>query len=443
MKKIVVLGAGESGVGAALLGKKIGAEVWVSDGGKIGEKYRNILSENEIPFEEGKHTIESFFDADVIIKSPGIPSKIPLIKELKAAGKQIISEIEFAALHTEIPIIAITGSNGKTTTTAWIHHLLLKGGIQAALGGNIGKSFAALLAEEVECEVFVLEISSFQLDDIDRFRPDIAVLTNITADHLDRYDYSMEKYAAAKFRIAMNQQPSDAFIYHAADMVTQGELWKHPIKASSLGFALEQRPDVLIWAKENQIVAGYKFELLISELGLKGPHNVLNAMAAILAAKRMGVADEAIIEGLKDFQAIEHRMEPVATIQDVTYINDSKATNIDSVVYSLQSVEGPIVWIAGGLDKGNDYSLLNTSAVKALVILGPNKEKLLKTYQGKMMISEAENMAQAVQQAAQFAQPGDTVLLAPACSSFDIFKNYEDRGRQFKREVERISGLVD
>lgn len=439
MKKIVVLGAGESGVGAALLGKKIGAEVWVSDGGNIKEKYRNILVENRIPFEEGKHTVQSFFDADVIIKSPGIPPTIPLIKELKAAGKQIISEIEFASRHTDVPIIAITGSNGKTTTTAWIHHLLTTGGIKAAIGGNIGKSFAALVAEEVDCEVFVLEISSFQLDDVDRFRPIIAVLTNITADHLDRYDYSMEKYAAAKFRIGMNQLSTDAFIYHAADMVTAGELWKHPTKASRLGFALEQRPDVLAWVTENQLVAGYKFELPISELGLKGPHNVLNAMAAILAAKRMGIADEAILTGLKDFQAIEHRMEPVATINDVHYINDSKATNIDSVIYALKSVEGPIVWIAGGLDKGNEYRLLDTSAVKALVILGPNKEKLIKTYTGKMIISEAENMAQAIQQAAAFAQTGDTVLLAPACSSFDIFQNFEDRGRQFKQEVLKMS----
>lgn len=439
MNKIVVLGAGESGVGAALLGKKIGAEVLVSDAGKIQEKYRNILIENEIPFEEGKHTIESFFDATVIIKSPGIPSKVPVIQVLKEAGKEIISEIEFASRHTDTPIIAITGSNGKTTTTAWIHHLLVTGGINAALGGNIGKSFAGLVAEGVECEVFVLEVSSFQLDDIVQFRPDIAVLTNITADHLDRYDYSMEKYAAAKFRIAMNQRPEDAFVYYPADMVTQGELWKHSIKASRLGFALEQRPDVLIWAKENRMVAGYKFELPIAELGLKGPHNVLNAMAATLVAKRMKVSDEAIIKGLKDFQAIEHRMEPVATINDVLYINDSKATNIDSVIYSLKSVEGPIVWIAGGLDKGNDYSLLDTSAVKALVILGPNKDKLKATYQDQMMISEAENMAQAIEQATAFASAGDTVLLAPACSSFDIFQNFEDRGRQFKAEVLKMS----
>lgn len=439
MKKIVVLGAGESGVGAALLGKKIGAEVIVSDGGKIKEKYRNILVENDIPFEEGKHTIESFFDANVIIKSPGIPSSVPLIRELVAAGKQIISEIEFASRHTDIPIIAITGSNGKTTTTAWIHHLLETGGVKAALGGNIGKSFASLLAEGVDCEVFVLEISSFQLDDVDQFRPSIAVLTNITADHLDRYDYSMEKYAAAKFRIAMNQLPSDAFIYHVADPVTAGEMWKHQVNASRLGFALEQRPDALAWVTEGQLVAGYKFQLPVEELGLKGPHNVLNAMAAMLAAKRMGVADEAIIKGLKDFQAIEHRMEPVATINGVHYINDSKATNIDSVIYSLQSVEGPIVWIAGGLDKGNEYNLLDTSAVKALVILGPNKEKLLKTYTGKMMISEAENMAEAIQQASAFAESGDTVLLAPACSSFDIFQNFEDRGRQFKHEVLKMS----
>ena len=435
MEKIVVLGAGESGVGAALLAKKIGAEVWVSDGGKIKEGYRKKLEENDIPFEEGKHTVESFFDAHIIIKSPGIPPSIPLIRDLKAAGKQIISEIEFASRHTDIPIVAVTGSNGKTTTTAWIHHLLVTGGIKAALGGNIGKSFAALLAEGTECEAFVLEVSSFQLDDIEHFRPDVAVLTNITADHLDRYDYSMEKYAAAKYRIAKNQRPSDAFIYHAADPVTQGEMWKHPVPASRLGFAFEQRPDVLIWAKENRIVAGYKFEFPIEDLSLRGPHNVLNAMAAILAAKRMGVADEAIIRGLKDFQAIEHRMEPVATINDVHYINDSKATNIDSVIYSLQSVEGPIVWIAGGLDKGNDYSLLDTSNVKALVILGPNKEKLLNFYKGKMMISEAENMPQAVQQAAQFAEAGDTVLLAPACSSFDIFQNFEQRGRLFKHEV--------
>jgi UDP-N-acetylmuramoylalanine--D-glutamate ligase len=374
MEKIGVLGAGESGVGAALLAKKTGAQVWVSDGGKIQANYRSILTEKQIPFEEGKHTVESFFDADVIIKSPGIPEKAPVIQVLRKQEKAIISEIEYAARHTEVPIIAVTGSNGKTTTTALIHHLLRQGGVEAALGGNIGKSFAALLAEGVEPEVFVLEVSSFQLDDVDRFHPQVAVLTNITADHLDRYDYSMEKYAAAKFRIAKNQTPKDAFIYQVDDPVTSGELWKHPVAAAKLGFAREQRSDAIAWLRENRIVAGYKFEVRWDNWLIRGPHNALNAMAAILAVQRFGLKEKDIVQGLRSFSPIEHRLETVAEIEGVTFINDSKATNIDAVIYGLESVQTPTIWIAGGWTRATTTACWTPVGSRLWSFWGPIKK---------------------------------------------------------------------
>ena len=435
---IAILGAGESGIGAALLAAKNGEEVWVSDAGTIQKKYRQILEENKLPFEEGQHTKEKFFDATVIIKSPGIPDKVPIIQELKAEGKKILSEIEYASLYCKAPIVAVTGSNGKTTTASLIHHLLLAGGMDSALGGNVGKSFAALMAGPPH-DVYVLEISSFQLDDIHTFRPQVAVLTNITADHLDRYDYSMEKYAAAKFRIGMNQEAEDAFIYCTDDAVTMGEFWKNPVKATKIGFSKEQKPESLIWMEDNEIVAGYKFRVDYPSLQLKGPHNAYNVMAAMLAARRMGLSDEAIQENLVSFSPIEHRMEPVGVIDGVTYINDSKATNVDAVYFALKSMKKPTVWIAGGLDKGNEYAILDIKAVKALVILGPNKEKLLEFYTGKIdPILEAANMKEAVTLSKGLAQKGDTVLLSPACSSFDIFKNFEERGRQFKEEVKKL-----
>lgn len=438
--KIVILGAGESGIGAALLAKKIGAEVWVSDGGTIKEKYKTTLVEHQLPFEEGKHSIEKFFDADVIIKSPGIPPTAEVVQTLREAGKSIISEIEFAYRHAKGSIIAITGSNGKTTTTALIYHLLNEAGKSVAVGGNIGKSFARILAEETQpSDLYVLEVSSFQLDDIQDFKPDVAVLVNITADHLDRYQWDMAKYAAAKFRIAMNQAPSDAFVYCVDDPVTMGEIWKHEPKAERLGFSLEQKPGSLIWMEKQEIVAGYKFRVDYRDMQLKGKHNAFNVMAAILVAKRLGVTDEAVRAALPSFGAIEHRMEPVATIDGVLYINDSKATNVDSTFYALKSMETPTVWIAGGLDKGNEYGILDISKVKALVILGPNKDKLLEAFSGKIeTIGLAEDMPAAIKLSQQLAEPGDTVLLAPACSSFDIFENFEARGRIFKEEVEKL-----
>ena len=438
--KIGILGAGESGIGAALLAKKIGADVWVSDGGTIKETYKTTLIEHQLPFEEGEHSIKKFFDADVIIKSPGIPPTAEVVKTLIAAGKSLISEIEFAYKYCQGTIVAITGSNGKTTTTALIYHVLKEAGKNVAVGGNIGKSFARILAEETKpSDLYVLEISSFQLDDIQDFRPEVSVLVNITADHLDRYQWDMAKYAAAKFRIAMNQEASDAFVYCVDDPVTMGEIWKHEPKGERIGFSLEQRPESLIWMEKQEIVAGYKFKVDYSELKLKGKHNAFNVMAAILVAKRLGVSDEAVKAALPSFEAIEHRMEPVATIDGVLYINDSKATNVDSTFYALKSMEAPTIWIAGGLDKGNEYSILDISKVKALVILGPNKDKLMEFYAGKIeTIGLAEDMPAAVRLSQQLAVEGDTVLLAPACSSFDIFENYEARGRIFKEEVEKL-----
>lgn len=433
---IAILGAGESGVGAALLGKKLGMQVWLSDGGKIAEERVNELKQNNLPYEEGGHTKESFFDADIIVKSPGIPDSAAIVKELRARDKKLISEIEFAyAARPELDVIAITGSNGKTTTTALIHHLLNEGGLEAGLGGNIGKSFARVLSENGK-STYVVEVSSFQLDDVDSFRPKVAVLTNITSDHLDRYDYRLENYAAAKFRIAARQEASDKFIYNMDDPVTMGEMWKHTVNARKCAFSATKKPGAMAWLEEDEAVllTGYRFDL--SKMRLQGKHNRMNALAAIIAARHMGVRPEAIQRGLNSFTAIEHRMELVPTEDGKTWINDSKGTNVDAVIYALDAVKTATVWIAGGLDKGNDYSLLDVSRVKTLIILGPNKDKLLDFYTGKIeTILLANDMEEAVSQAREASETGDTILLSPACSSFDIFKNFEERGMQFKRFV--------
>jgi UDP-N-acetylmuramoylalanine--D-glutamate ligase len=437
---IAILGAGESGVGAALLGKKLGMKVWLSDGGKIADERIAEIKENNLPYEEGGHTKESFFDADVIIKSPGIPDTAAIVQELRAQDKKLISEIEFAyTAKPELDVIAITGSNGKTTTTALIHHLLNEGGLDAGLGGNIGKSFARLLSENGRTR-YVVEVSSFQLDDVESFRPRVAVLTNITSDHLDRYDYRLERYAAAKFRIAARQDISDKFIYNMDDPVTMGEMWKHPVNARKCAFSATNKPGAMAWLEGDEAVlrTGYRFDL--SEMRLQGRHNRMNALAAILAARHMGVKPEAIQEGLNSFTAIEHRMELVPTKDGKTWINDSKGTNVDAVIYALDAVKTPTIWIAGGLDKGNDYSLLDVSRVKTLIILGPNKDKLQDFYSGKIdNILLAKDMEEAVKQAQEASEKGDTILLSPACSSFDIFKNFEERGRQFKEFIMKNS----
>ncbi|MFK7973233.1 MAG: UDP-N-acetylmuramoyl-L-alanine--D-glutamate ligase [Bacteroidia bacterium] len=436
---IAILGAGESGLGAALLGQKLGMGVWVSDAGKIAPARKQELENNKLPFEEGQHTKEAFFEADLIIKSPGIPDKAPIIQELKAAGKKVVSEIEFAyTTNPALRIIAITGSNGKTTTTALIHHILEQAGMSVSVGGNIGNSFARLLTEANK-EVYVLEISSFQLDDIDTFQPEIALLLNITPDHLDRYDYKLEQYAAAKFRIAMNQQEADRFIYNMDDAVTTQEMDKHTVKGQKLGFSADAKDTAKAWIEGNMLVlpSGSRFDF--GTMHIKGQHNAMNAMAAVLVAKALGLNDEQIQSGLNSFEAIPHRMELVPTSDGKRWINDSKGTNVDAVMYALDAVKEPTVWIAGGIDKGNDYSLLDVSRVKSLIILGPNWQNLKAFFTDKITeIHYAADMPETIKLAESLSEKGDTILLSPACSSFDIFDNYAARGDQFRNQVNLI-----
>ncbi|RMG19705.1 MAG: UDP-N-acetylmuramoyl-L-alanine--D-glutamate ligase [Bacteroidetes bacterium] len=439
MKKIAILGAGESGVGAALLAHRQGAEVWVSDAGEIAPRYRQTLEEKGIPFETGRHTIDKFFEADVIVKSPGIPPTAEVIQRLKGAGKYIISEVEYAFQCTSAHIVAITGSNGKTTTTALTYELLKAAGLKVEVGGNIGHSFARLVAEK-PADYYVVELSSFQLDDIDRFRPAIAVLLNITADHLDRYGYDMARYAAAKLAIARNQQADDLFIYRQDDPWTIRAMSGKPLQARTQCFALQQAEGLAAYLSGQHIqLPGYG-SFSTAEMQLMGPHNALNAMAALLVAKALGAQPEQIRPALNGFTAIEHRLEKVAQIAGVTYINDSKATNVESVWYALQSMDRPVVWIVGGIDKGNDYSLLEElvkKKVKYLIVLGENKEKFFQHF-GYKPFAQVMRMKDAVELAARVSEAGDYVLLSPACSSFDLFENYAQRGKVFKYEVKQL-----
>ena len=428
--KIAILGGGESGTGAALLAKHLGHEVFLSDGGSLKENYKTELQDKGIPYEEGIHTWTSIFEADEIIKSPGIPDGLPPIAELRRLGKPVISEIEFAGRHTAATIIGITGSNGKTTTTRLTHHLLKTGGINAAIGGNVGLSFARNIIEN-KYDHYVLELSSFQLDGIVTFRPHIAILLNITPDHLDRYEYKMENYVRSKFRIAMNQLPEDLLITNADDKEVQNYL-----KSNQLAPRRIEIPTHFDSTKK-LVVAGSEFDM--TKCRLKGPHNFFNASCAIHAAKAVGVGDEAIQEGLNTFVNDPHRLEFVAEINGVEYINDSKATNVDSVFYALQAMEKPVVWIAGGTDKGNDYSPIEDlvrQKVKALICLGVDNSKLRDVFSPNLKnIEEARSAKEAVERATIYAESGDVVLLSPACASFDLFKNYEDRGNQFKAAV--------
>jgi len=440
-KKVVVMGAGESGVGAAILAQKKGAQVWVSDYGKIKEKYQKVLDIYSIPYEEGKHTKEKFFDADCIVKSPGIPQKVPFVKELKKRGKLIVSEIEFASWFTDAFILAITGSNGKTTTTSLLFHILKANGVNAAIGGNIGNSFAYLVANKAY-DYYVLEISSFQLEDTFLFRPNVAILTNITPDHLDRYEYQLENYAKTKFAIGKNQEEEDVFIYCSDDLVTLGMLDNQNIQANRLAFGLKETKNSNIWFDESKglIKSNHpKLNISTKELQVKGRHNLYNAMAAIGAAKCLSLTNAAIESALGGFAPIPHRLEPVKTVNGVIYINDSKATNVEAVWYALDSIQTSIVWIVGGVDKGNDYtSLLELvkKKVRVLITLGKYKEKLIANFASLVdEIEEAMSMEEAVDKAYKRAHSGECVLLSPACASFDLFQNYEHRGNEFKRFV--------
>lgn len=443
-ERLVILGAGESGVGTALLGRKKEFEVFVSDFGKIKETYKQVLIHNEIEWEEEGHTEEKVLSADIVMKSPGIPDTAPIIKKLKSKGIKVISEIEFASKYTEATIVGITGSNGKTTTATLTYEVLKNGGLNVALGGNVGKSFAQQVSEE-KFTNYVLELSSFQLDGIETFKPHIAVLTNITPDHLDRYDHDFNKYIAAKFRIAMNQTADDYFIYNADDEVITKWLLEHPVQSQLLPFSAKKELKQGTYIKNNEIIItidNNQFTMPIATIGLQGEHNTKNAMAASTVAKLLKIRKATIRESMESFQGVEHRLEKVLKINNVMYINDSKATNVNATFYALDSMESPTVWIVGGVDKGNDYTdllpLVNEK-VKAIVCLGVDNEKLTKQFGNIVdMMVETQSMQEAVQIAYRLAERGDNVLLSPACASFDLFTNYEDRGRQFKESVRQL-----
>jgi UDP-N-acetylmuramoylalanine--D-glutamate ligase len=443
-KRLVILGGGESGVGTAILGKKKGFEVFVSDFGKIQEKYKKVLLHHEIEWEEGSHTASKILSAEIVMKSPGIPDDVPIVLKLKEIGVKVISEIEFASRFTEALIIGITGSNGKTTTATLTYNILKHAGLNVALGGNIGKSFAEEVSEE-KYENFVLELSSFQLDGIETFAPRIAVLMNLSPDHLDRYDYSYEKYIASKFRIAMNQTEEDYFIYDGDDSEIVKWLSKNPVKSQLLPFSLNKEQKNGAYIKNKEIIIttqNTNLTMPIASLGIQGKHNQKNAMAATTVAKLLKIRKTTIRECLESFQGVEHRLEKVLKINNVMYINDSKATNVNATFYALDSMQTPTVWIVGGVDKGNDYSelysLVNEN-VKAIICLGVDNAKIVDAFGNLVdVMVEAQSMDEAIKAAYRLSQRGDTVLLSPACASFDLFENYEDRGRQFKNSVRNL-----
>ena len=444
MKRLVVLGAGESGVGTAILGQQKGYEVFVSDFGKIKETYKEVLIHHEMEWEEGGHTNAKLMNADLVMKSPGIPDTASIVKSFKEKGIKVISEIEFAAQFTDAILVGITGSNGKTTTATLAHQLLKDGGLQVALGGNIGASFARQVSGKSN-PYYVLELSSFQLDGIETFAPYIAVLTNITPDHLDRYDNNFENYIASKFRIAMNQTENDYFIYDADDEVITNWLEKHPVQAQCIPFSLKKKFEKGAFKDKNEIkinLNNKQFTMPIAALGLQGKHNAKNAMAAATIGTLLQIRKDTIRQSLEGFQGVEHRLEKVLKINNVMYINDSKATNVNATFYALDSMEVPAVWIVGGVDKGNDYTellpLVNEK-VKAIVCLGIDNEKIKNAF-GNIVetIVETFGMEEAVKVAYKLAERGDNVLLSPACASFDLFENYEDRGRQFKDAIRKL-----
>lgn len=445
-KRIVILGSGESGTGAAVLAKVKGFDVFVSDKAEIPNKYKKILNKYEIAFEEKQHTEELIINATEIIKSPGIPDSVPLIQKLKSLSIPIISEIEFAARYTNAIKICITGSNGKTTTTMLTYHILKKAGLNVGLAGNVGKSFAYQVATE-NFDYYVIELSSFQLDNMYDFKSELSVLLNITPDHLDRYDYKFQNYVDSKFRILNNTTKDDLFIYCSDDETIINEINKREILAKQFEFSqrkTEVENGAYLEFDQINYVFNKKsdFKMFIDEISIKGKHNVYNSMAAGIVARALNITKEVIRESLMDFKNVEHRLEPVISVHGIMFINDSKATNVNSAWYALESVEAPIIWIAGGIDKGNDYSMLTDlvkKKVKAIVCLGLNNEPLHKAFEGIVpVIVDTKSMPEAVMTAYRLGKKGDTVLLSPACASFDLFNNYEDRGTQFKLAVRSL-----
>ena len=442
-KHIVILGAGESGVGAAILAKKQEWNVFVSDAGKIKADYKTELDNNQIEWEENTHSTDRIFQAELIVKSPGIPETTDLMRALRNKQVKIISEIEFAGYYTRGKSICVTGSNGKTTTTMLTHHILKKAGWDVGLAGNVGKSFAKQVAEG-DHDWYVLELSSFQLDDMFDFKADIGILTNITPDHLDRYENQMQKYVDSKFRILNNQNHEDWFIYNYDDPIIREELSKRKLSMNLAPFSLKEEIKVGAYAVNNQLIINIKDQLTMSihELALKGKHNTQNSLAAGIAARIVEIRKSIVRESLEDFENVEHRLEFVAKVNGIEFINDSKATNINSTWYALETMENPVVWVMGGVDKGNDYSELSNlvkDKVKAIICLGIDNQKIIKAF-GHLVetIVEVGSATEAVAYAYRLAKKNETVLLSPACASFDLFENYEDRGNQFKQAVRKL-----
>ena len=442
-KHIVILGAGESGVGAAILAKKQEWNVFVSDAGKIKADYKTELDNNQIEWEENTHSTDRIFQAELIVKSPGIPETTDLMRALRNKQVKIISEIEFAGYYTRGKSICVTGSNGKTTTTMLTHHILKKAGWDVGLAGNVGKSFAKQVAEG-DHDWYVLELSSFQLDDMFDFKADIGILTNITPDHLDRYENQMQKYVDSKFRILNNQNHEDWFIYNYDDPIIREELSKRKLSMNLAPFSLKEEIKVGAYAVNNQLIINIKDQLTMSihELALKGKHNTQNSLAAGIAGRLVEIRKSIVRESLEDFENVEHRLEFVAKVNGIEFINDSKATNINSTWYALETMENPVVWVVGGVDKGNDYSELSNlvkDKVKAIICLGIDNQKIIKAF-GHLVetIVEVGSATEAVAYAYRLAKKNETVLLSPACASFDLFENYEDRGNQFKQAVRKL-----
>jgi UDP-N-acetylmuramoylalanine--D-glutamate ligase len=443
-KRLVILGGGESGVGAAILAKEKGFEVFVSDRGEIKDKYKSVLKSIDVEWEEGKHTESKILTANEVVKSPGIPDTVALIVKIKGQGINVISEIEFAGRYTKAKIIGITGSNGKTTTTMLIYHMLQKAGLNVGMAGNIGDSLAKQVAK-TDKDFYVLELSSFQLDGMFDFKVDIALILNITPDHLDRYDNKFENYAASKMRILQNQVETDYVIYNADDKVIVDLLSKGNFKGVQLPFSIEKEVSNGGFIKDEKLYITNNnklFNMTIQELALQGKHNLYNSMASSMTGKILELKKDIIRESLSDFQNIEHRLEKVGNVHGISFVNDSKATNINSTWYALETFEGPLVWIVGGVDKGNDYEMLAdlvTDRVKAIVCLGKDNAKIHEAFEGLVDdIVDADSAQEAVNQAYRLGKKGDTVLLSPACASFDLFENYEDRGQQFKRAVKAL-----
>jgi len=444
MKRLVVLGAAESGVGAAVLGKKKGFDVFVSDKGKIKDKYKRVLSNHAISFEESKHTTKLILNADEVVKSPGIPDNVKIIIDLKKKKIPVISDIEFAARYTKAKLIGITGTNGKTTTTMLTYHIFKKAGLKVGLAGNVGKSFAMQVATKDQ-DYFILELSSFELDGMFKTRINVAVLTNITADHLDRYNNKLQNYVNSKFRITQNQKKEDVFIYCLDDEIISKEIKKRKFDAQLFPFSIKREVGQGAYVKGKNLIINTnhnKLSMFLEELALQGKHNQYNSMAAGITARVVEIRKDVIKESMSDFQNVEHRLEFVARVHGIEFINDSKATNVNSTWYALESMAHPTVWIVGGVDKGNDYAVLKElvkNNVKAIVCLGTDNKKIIKAFKGIVKdIVETKTAKEAVAAAYKFGRKGDTVLLSPCCASFDLFENFEDRGNQFKKAVKAL-----